>query len=233
MANTQTDKRLCACGCGQEVIGSRAAEGQPAWKRGHKLRAAGGKLTALPGPDDDLDGADDLDAGEAYLDGADDTPELGDDLPDWLLSGHDGPPAPPEPEIIADRPPGRLAEPRTSGKASGKAKTRITAGLRKDVEAKIRFVLMPAGQAWQIRDPLCGGVFSRQEPEISSALAEIVCDSPDLLAWFTGPAGGFMKYFRLLMAVQPVGMMIWAHHMAHAEFTGDPNQPPEQQAYAA
>jgi hypothetical protein len=227
MTITEAGPRICACGCGQEVVGSRAAPGQPAWKRGHKLKA-NGKLTPLPGPGDDLD------AGEALPDepddpGAPDEP----DLPDWLISGHDGPPEP-EPEITADRPPGRLAEPRTSGKRSGQARTRVTAGLRKDVESKIRFVLMPAGAAWAVRDAPCGGTFRQQEPEISAALAEIVCDSPDLLAWFTGPAGGFMKYFRLLMACQPVAVTVWMHHMAHAQLAeGDPNLPPQQPAYAA
>jgi hypothetical protein len=232
MTTTTAGPRLCACGCGQEVIGSRQPPGQPAWKRGHKLKGPRGKLTPLPGPEDDLDGEDDLDAGEAWPDGAAGEPEIGDDLPDWLTSGRDAPPAPPEPEITADRPPGRLGEAR--GGKSGKSKTRVTAGIRKDVEAKIRFVLLPAGQFWQIRDQLCGGTFVQQEPEISGALAEIVCDSPDLLAWFTGPAGGFMKYFRLLMAVQPVAVMVWMHHMAHATIVqGDAQQPPQQQAYAA
>lgn len=236
MTTTQTEDRLCACGCGQPVIGSRQPPGAKAWKRGHKLRSEKGKLTALPGPDDDLDG-EDLDAGEAY---PDDTPPEGadaafDDLPDWLLNGGDGLPAPEEPEITADRPPGRLSEPRTSGKQSGKAKTRVTAALKKDVESKIRFVLYPAGQLWASRDVPCGSTFIHQEPEISAALAEIVCDSPDLLAWFTGPAGGFMKYFRLLMAVQPVAMTMWMHHVGHAQMVpaGDPQQPPQQQAYAA
>lgn len=233
MTTTQAAPRLCACGCGGEVIGSRAPEGQPAWKRGHKLKTTAGKLTALPGPDDDLD-SEDLDAGEASLDGDGQDGEIGDDLPDWLTSGQGGPPAPEEPEIPADRPPGRLGE-KASGKGGAKGKTRITATLRKDVHAKIRFVLYPAGQAWQIRDQPCGGTFVQQEPEISAALAEIVCDSPDLLAWFTGPAGGFMKYFRLVMAVQPVAFMLWSHHVAHVQLVpaGDPNQPQQQPAYAA
>jgi hypothetical protein len=225
MTITDAGPRICACGCGQEVIGSRAAPGQPAWKRGHKLKA-GGKLTPLPGPEDDLD------AGEADPDEPEAPGEPGGfDVPDWVSEGSDGPPGP---EITADKPPGRLAEPRASGRQSGKARTRVTAGIRKDVEAKIRFVLLPAGQAWAIRDAPCGGTFARQEPEISAALAEIVCDSPDLLAWFTGPAGGFMKYFRLLMACQPAAVTVWMHHMAHAEVVaGDPTQPPQQPAYAA
>jgi len=104
------------------------------------------------------------------------------------------------------------------------------------VHAKIRFVLMPAGRAWASRDPLCGGTFARQEPEISDALAEIVCDSPDLLRWFTGPAGGFMKYFRLLMALEPVALTLWGHHVAHGQVVlaeGEAQQPPQMPAYAA
>lgn len=115
-------------------------------------------------------------------------------------------------------------------------KIRVTAAIRKDVEAKIRFVLMPGAQLFAMRDPVCGSVAVEQEPEISSAFAEIVCDSPDLVAWFTGPAGGFMKYFRLVMAVQPVLMIGWAHHIAHAVIEPEAmanGQQPDYSAYPA
>jgi len=197
------------------------------WAKAQKVK----KLALLPGPDDDID------AGEAIPEPGPDGPVRtvypDDDLelPDWLMNG-DPPPAEPEPEVAADKPPGRLRDRPSSGR-SGKSKVRITATIRKDIEAKIRFVLMPAGQMWAIRDHVCGVTFAQQEPVISEALAEIICDSPDLVAWFTGPAGGFMKYFKLLMALQPVGLAVWAHHIAHAVQFEDGQQPPQQPAYAA
>jgi hypothetical protein len=214
MTTTTADPGLkpCDCGCGELVKGR--------FKRGHYLRDQKNRLDKLPGPDDELDGAEPADAGEAIPEGGPPGPRAD------VAEGADE-----DVEIPADKPAGRLKE--KSGKPSPKAKVRVTAGLRKDVHAKIRFVLLPAGQAWQARDPLCGGTFVAQEPDISDALADIVCDSPDLLAWFTGPAGGFMKYFRLAMALQPVGISLWLHHIAHSELAaGDPQQH-QMPAYAA
>ena len=209
----EPDLKPCKCGCGTLVKGNYA--------KGHwaKAQKANRQVTPLPAPDDDL-GEDeipaDLQAEIDALDAADREQEEGE----------------PE-EVTPDKPPGRLREPRSRTPTTSAKRVRLTAAVRKDVEAKIRFVLVPAGQVWQARDPWCGGAFSQQEPEVSSALAEIVCDSPDLLAWFSGPAGGFMKYFRLFMALQPVAMTVWMHHLRHVELPADAQQPPQMPAYAA
>ena len=210
----ETALHPCECGCGEMVKGR--------FKRGHYLRDQKNKLTRLPGPDDELD----------ETEGDPTAPVVPDALVrDWeqgepviLVTGQDG-------EIPADKPAGRLKE--RGGKTSAKARIKVTAATRKDVHAKIRFVLVPAGGIWQARDRICGGTFVEQEPEVSDALADIVCDSPDLLAFFTGPAGGFMKYFRLVMALQPVGLAVWAHHIAHAVEIVDGQQPQQMPAYAA
>lgn len=217
---TEPNATLCACGCG----GTLSASNKSGYKRGHYLKNGNGKLTVLPSPDEDLD------AGEALPDGA----ELADyeDFPEWL----NGPQSEPEPEpeqIRDDPPPARLRA--ADGRARTTKRTRVTVGVQKDVQAKIRMVLVPLGtMVLAPRDPICGGTFVQQEPEISEALAEIICDSPDLLNWFTGPAGGYMKYFKLFMACLPVGMAVVGHHMAHSiQIPADPNQPQQQPQYAA
>ena len=224
MTTTTAEPTLkpCECGCGELVKGR--------FKRGHYLRDQKNKLDKLPGPDDDLDGSEPPESFEhdgitfnrvrvGELSQAD-----RDALADAMRDNAE------EAEIPADKPAGRLKE--HGGKAP-KARIKVTAATRKDVHAKIRFVLVPAGEIWQARDRICGGTFVQQEPAVSDALAEIVCDSPDLLAWFTGPAGGFMKYFRLVMALQPVGLAVWAHHVAHAVEIVDGQQPQQMPAYAA
>lgn len=138
-------------------------------------------------------------------------------------------------EIPADKPPGRLKDKRGSKAPPPRVtpKVKVTAAIRTDVHAKIRFALRPLGGVWQARDQICGSVFLEQEPEISDALADIVCDSPDLLAFFTGPGGGFMKYLKLAMAFQPVAMVLWMHHIAHAIADGPDGQPVQAPAFAA
>ena len=74
-------------------------------------------------------------------------------------------------------------------------------GLRPDAEARVD--ALPAVQ---------GG---RQQPNASAAFTDIVLQSPDLIAWFTGPAAGFMVFLNLFMAVLPVLQVIYAHHVSH------------------
>lgn len=105
---------------------------------------------------------------------------------------------------------GRKAGPPPKGKAP-----RVTVGIRADIDAKIRFGLMVPGKIWEARDPLCGGVFVAQSDEIAEALTEIVCDSPDLVAFFTGPGGGFMRYLKLITVLMPVAQTAMAHHVYH------------------
>jgi hypothetical protein len=82
---------------------------------------------------------------------------------------------------------------------------------------------------------LCGGVFIQQRPEIADALTDIVCDSADLIAFFSGPGGNFMKALKVGAAVMPVIQVVAAHHVYHSigeERQGDPLAPDYDQ-YAA
>ena len=201
------------------------------WARGHWARKQAAdrlKLAPLPGPDV---ADDELDLGHL-------------DLPEPAAEGNhfyeDGIPSPPprdpEPEEPAEeaRPIGW--PPAGGGQRRSQSRVRVTASVRKDIDAKLRLMLMVPGKLWEIRDPLCGGTFMRQEQDIAAALTSIVCDSADLVAFFTGPAGGFMKYLELLTALQPVAMMIWAHHIAHSITLPpqDGQQPqPDMARYAA
>jgi len=99
--------------------------------------------------------------------------------------------------------------------ASRPRSIRVTAGVRADISAKIALPLEIAGRILEARDPFCGGAFVAQRPEISDALTDIVCDSADLVAFFTGPAGGFMKYMNLAAALWPVLEVMAAHHVYH------------------
>jgi hypothetical protein len=119
-------------------------------------------------------------------------------------------PTPPEPDPVLDYEPGPvLPDPppahgrREWRKGKGgprppRAKpSKVTAGIRNDIDAKISFALEIPARVWEARDPVCGGTFVEQRPEISAALTEIVCQSPDLIAWFAGGGGQFMLYLFL------------------------------------
>jgi hypothetical protein len=112
-------------------------------------------------------------------------------------------------------------------KARGRA-VRVTATIRADITAKISMPLEIGGRIWAVRDPLCGGVFVQQRPDIADALADIICDSADLVAFFTGPGGAFMKYLNLGAALWPVLEVVAAHHVYHTVRLEDAAQAPQQ-----
>src|SRR5258707_10944489 len=198
--------RTCACGCGAPVTGSTR------WARGHSRRGEGGytvtgtssytgrKVTVRAGPEP-IPGPDD--------------PELYDDvgvlvpddagLPD---APGDAEPAEPSPSrdagpVTPDPPPApgtrdwqRLPRPHRRPRPAA----RVTQVTRKDIDAKISLALTITGSVWAARDPLCGGTFMEQRPEISGALTEIVCQSPDLIAWVSGAAGQVLLWLNLAAA---------------------------------
>lgn len=110
---------------------------------------------------------------------------------------------------------------------------RITATIRTDINAKISMPLEIFGHIWGSRDPYCGGTFIKQRPQIADALTDIVCQSADLVQFFTGTGGGFMLYLQLGAALWPVVEVGFAHHVYHTigEETENPHEP--AQRYAA
>jgi hypothetical protein len=144
-------------------------------------------------------------------------------------------PVPDEPPAHARR--GWRNPPRapSSPSSGGKRTTRVTASIRQDITAKIALPLEIGGRIWQARDPLCGGTFVDCRPDIAEAVADIVCDSADLVAFFTGPGGAFMKYLNLGAALWPVAEMVAAHHVYHTVELAEGEAGPVQQhgQYAA
>jgi hypothetical protein len=195
----------------------------------HEDQRPAGPVRLLPGPDDDLDAWEDL-----GVIGPDSDPEppdagLGAEMPP---DEREGVSVDPEP-AHARRDWRRGGGQKTSGGPRAKP-TRVTAGVRGDINAKISFALEIPGRIWQARDPACGGTFVEQRPQISDALTEIVCQSPDLIAWFAGSGGQFMLWMNLAAACWPVATVIMAHHVYHTleELPADAQQPDYGQ-YAA
>lgn len=218
MSDTTAETNPCACGCGELVRGT--------WKRGHAARGPGGydpdRHSEPVAPPSD-DGADDWDIGDA-----DPEPEFT-PPPPWTgpRLAEDVPPMPP---MEPDEPPAVIGKgkPRT---IKGKP-VRVTAAVEKDIDGKVGLILTMTGSVWQARDPVCGGTFLGTEPNIRDAAVKLIVQSPDLVAWFTGTGGGFMLWLNLIMACQPVLMVIWAHHITHS-ITGPDEQNQPQRQYAA
>lgn len=95
-----------------------------------------------------------------------------------------------------------------------KSSSRVTASEKKDVQGKISMLLLPPAAIWGRYDEYCGSAFAKVIPQLSADLAEIFADNAEIMAWFASGAG-WMKYLKLLNTLQPVGEMMWAHHIAH------------------
>lgn len=183
----------CACGCGT-VLRSPGAK----WARGHYLRGEG-TYAPLPDPGEvpDLEAMFPDEAGQTYGPfpehpgpGFGDEDQAGELAPD------------PAPADLRNERPGTRTQAGT-----------VKAAVRRDIEAKLRFALGLPGEIWRIRDPLCGGTFVEQTPQMAAAWAEFIIDSPDLLDWFTGPGGGFMKAIKIGTATWPVAEAVVRHHV--------------------
>lgn len=221
----------CRCGCGGATAANRN------WIRGHASRGEGGftasqaPLRTLPGPDEI-----DFDAGTIDLDGLAPSGPGGANE-----AGPGSPPAAPGqapagglPPRPADEPPGHARREWRRGKQAARPPRpgRITAAIRSDIDAKLSLMLEVPGRLWQARDPVCGGVFVAQRPQIAGSLAEIVCRSPQLVEWFTGTGGGFLLYLDALAALWPVATVIMAHHVYHSIGGDQPEADPLEPDYS-
>lgn len=111
------------------------------------------------------------------------------------------------------------------------APLRITRAVRRDVEGKLAFMLSMAGSAWSAADPLCGGVFLNQTPDIAAKLTPILCQSPDVVKWFR-KTSGWMLYVDLFTVLMPVIQVAYSHHVSKA-VNREPFVDPQAPVYAS
>jgi hypothetical protein len=118
-------------------------------------------------------------------------------------------------ELEQDLPPKRPSAYSEAVKSKSRtAKAKVTLAQRKDIQAKISIMVALPSAIVARRDPICGGALMGQVPDISEALAELVCDSADLVEFFTS-SSGYMKWLKLATALQPVAEVAWQHHVSH------------------
>lgn len=114
------------------------------------------------------------------------------------------------------------ARTRFLGKGSGrrpaaptKPGRRPSIAVQKDVRAKTAMLLSLPATVWATKDPYCGEVAKAAVPEVSEALADIFCDSPEIVAWFT-TSGQFTKYLKLAVALKELAVTFVQHHVTHS-----------------
>jgi hypothetical protein len=132
-------------------------------------------------------------------------PENGPEVPDTVPAEWAGLTPDPEP---GDAPPTKAPKAPIKVTPVGPAlKKRIAA----EIEMYIEFAAMPI----LLRDPVCGGAIHEQAEPIAAAITQILAKYPEIAHKFlaTGAVGDWIK---LAVALQPVGKIVWEHHVTKA-----------------
>lgn len=100
----------------------------------------------------------------------------------------------------------------------------VTKKVAADIQGKVAFLLsMPASMLATV-DPICFPVLLEQTPEISAKLTPIICQSPDMVKFFT-KGSGFILWLNLAVSVWPVIQVIIAHHITQSVGMGHDGKP--------
>ena len=89
---------------------------------------------------------------------------------------------------------------------------KITKAVQADITGKLAFWLSIPAEPWLRVDPYCGGAYAGQVDEIAVKMAPLICQSPDLVRWFS-KSTTFIMWTELGIAVRPVVEAIIAHHV--------------------
>jgi hypothetical protein len=89
---------------------------------------------------------------------------------------------------------------------------KITKAVQADITGKLAFWLSIPAEPWLRVDPYCGGAYAGQVDEIALKMAPLICQSPDLVRWFS-KSTTFIMWTELGIAVRPVVEAIIAHHV--------------------
>jgi len=115
----------------------------------------------------------------------------------------------PEPRHLVGRTRrGRPAKPKPDKQPAVK----VTAAVRADIEGKLAFWLSIPAEPWMRVDPYCGGTYAENVDNIALKVAPLVCQSPDLVRWFS-KSTTFILWTELGIAVRPVVEAVIAHHV--------------------
>ena len=104
---------------------------------------------------------------------------------------------------------GRKAEPRSREDAKP---VKVTRAVQADIEGKLAFWLSIPAEPWLRIDPYCGQAYADNVDQIALKMAPLVCQSPDLVRWFS-KSSTFIMWTELGIAVRPVVEAIIAHHV--------------------
>lgn len=90
---------------------------------------------------------------------------------------------------------------------------KVTKAVQGDIEGKLALLLAVPVTTWAAVDPYCGGVMGDNLDSIVRKATPLICQSPQAVKWFT-EGGIYLLWLDLALAVQPVAVAAWRHHVA-------------------
>jgi hypothetical protein len=97
-------------------------------------------------------------------------------------------------------------------KPAEQAPVKVTRAVRDDITGKLAFWLSIPAEPWMRVDPYCGGAYADQIDQIALKAAPLICQSPDLVRWFS-KSSTFIMWTELGIACRPVVEAVIAHHV--------------------
>ena len=94
-----------------------------------------------------------------------------------------------------------------------RAPPKVTKAVKDDIAASCGMVGMLLLPPIAARDPYCGGALTDNFQAITDAVVPLLCRSATVVGFFTDTTGDFMLWFKLAMALAPVGLAVGEHHV--------------------
>jgi hypothetical protein len=79
---------------------------------------------------------------------------------------------------------------------------------------------------------VCGGAILENAENVAEKAVPIICRNPAWLEWFTGSAG-FLDVIGLAVALRPVLMTFWGHHVSRSIAHEEEGEPVDYSGYSA
>lgn len=94
-----------------------------------------------------------------------------------------------------------------------KAPPKVTKAVKDDMTASVGLVGMLILPPIVAKDPYCGEALTENFQGIADALVPLLCKSATVVGFFTDSGSDWMLWFKLAMALAPVGMAVGRHHI--------------------
>ena len=117
-------------------------------------------------------------------------------------------------EAVQDPAPAYATMPARKAPKTRKAPPRVSKKAKDDMTAAVGMIGMILLPPVVSADPYCGGAVADNLQQITDAVIPLLCKSATVVAFFSdAPGSDWMLWFKLMMALAPVGVAVGRHHI--------------------